>query len=246
MAGVSAHLLVERISSRHLKEILVDAVLGATTATAGVLVRVESYAEAEDWERELTGTQLLRVSELLHTTDGSDDASTPRDKVVRVVTEGSAVRAMGGVVKSLITTRLEGRQARFELQADLSVLAERRRARRADFTVQDEAEYHRLSEVLAENQRPGSVDDALQETLSSLVPVDRDGLNHKRFDVALGEGGGDRGERTFVVESNAVPQFVYPLGGLLPDAALRELWQQHAAGILKNLGVTLPRGWADA
>ncbi len=82
---------------------------------------MESYAEAGDWHhRELAASQLLRVSELLHTTDTSDDASTPRDKVVTVVTTGSAVHAASGAVKDLITTRLGGRQARLETQAQSS------------------------------------------------------------------------------------------------------------------------------
>ncbi len=236
-------LFVERIGARHLKELLADTVLEAVTRTSGVLVRLEAYAEAEDWQGELAGSDLVRVSELLHASDASEDASTPRDQVVRVVTEGSAVRAMGSAVKGLLATRFGARHDRLGRQADLALLAERRRARRADFTVQDEQEYQRLSALLTEGQRAGSVDEALQEALQRLVPVDREGLDHKRFDVALGTAG--TGERSFVVESNAVPQFTYKLGGLLPDAALKDAWRQHARTILRNLGVSLPQGRAD-
>lgn len=236
-------LFVERIGARHLRDLLAGTVLEAVTQASGVLVRLEAYAEAEDWQRELAGSDLLRVSELLHSADGSEDASTPQDRVVRIVTEGSAVRAAGRAVKDLLAARFGTRRERVGAQADIALLAERRRAREADFTVQDEAEYQRLTAMLAEGQRPGSVEEALQRTLTGLVPVDREGLDHKKFDVALGDG--SSGERNFVVESNAVPQFVYVLGDLLPDAALRDAWRQHATTILRNLGVSLPQGRAD-
>lgn len=231
-------LFVERIGSRHLKELLASTILDAVTQASGALVRLESYAEAEDWQRELAGTDLLRVSELLHASDGSEDASTPRDRVVRVVTEGSAVRAAGAAVKDLLTGRLGARGERLGAESRLAVLAERRRTRRGDFTVQEENEYQRLSTLVDEGRRAGTVDQALQNALARLVPVDRDGLDHKRFDVALGEPG--EGERNFVVESNSVPQFVYTLGGLLADAALQRTWRQHSTTILRNLGVRQP------
>jgi hypothetical protein len=236
-------LFVERIGARHLKELLARTVLEAVTTSSGVLMRLEAYAEAEDWQRELAGSELIRVSELLHSSHGAEDRSSPEDKVVRVVTEGSAVRAAGGVVKELLATRFGARQERLRAQNDLALLAERRRARQADFTVQDEAEYQRLSEVLAAGARAGSVGEALQQALEGLVPVERSGLDHKRFDVAVAEDGAS--ERSFVVESNAVPQFVYPLGGLLADGDLRDSWRAHAATILGNLGVSLPRGGSN-
>lgn len=228
-------LFVERIGGRHLKDLLERTVLEATTTSTGALIRVENFAEAEDWQGELAGTTLVRVSELLHAADGSEDASTPRDRVVRVVTEGASLRLASEAVRGLLLDRLGGRTARLATQADLALLAERRRVRNSDFTVQDEEEFQRLSTLLSDSQRPQTVDAALQRTLEALVPVNREGLDHKRYDVALESARGD--ERNFVLESNAIPQFVYPLGSLLPDVDLRTVWQTHANTIFNNLGV---------
>ncbi len=146
------------------------------------------------------------------------------------------------MIKSQIRRRVAARENRLDVLAQASALAERRRtASRDAFTVQDEQELNRLTDEIAAMNKPAPVDDDLQQSISRVLPVDREHAQHKRFEVGLGT---DRAERTFTIESDAVPQFVYELGGRLVDAALRDSWTAHAETILKNRGVTLPGDWA--
>ncbi len=235
-------LFVERVGIRHLKEVLTDVAIRPGGQRAGVVTRVESFAEAKDWEAEFADQQALRISELLEVTDSSSDASTPTDTLVRVSAEGGQVRRATELIKAQIRRRLAAREQRLDVLAQASALAERRRtASRDAFTVQDEQEFKRLTDEIAAMDRPAPVDDDLQQTLSSVLPVERQHAQHKRFDVGLGT---DRAERTFTIESDAVPQFVYELGGRRVDTALRDSWIAHAETILKNRGVTLPDDWA--
>lgn len=236
-------MFVERIGIRHLKELLEDQVVGVAAAVTGTLIRVENFAELADWNRELSDMAVVRVSELLQNKDSSDDASTPKDRVVKVTTHGRLIAEASMSVKDLIVSRIGRRESKLDVQVELSDLARRRRAATKDaFTVQDEERYQTLSEELAGRNRVSTLDEALAATLEELVPVDRDELQHRRFDVSLGHGVNP--ERTFVIESNAVPQFVYEITTRLGDTALRNLWVAHAETIMANRGVALPAGWA--
>jgi hypothetical protein len=233
-------LFVERVGVRHLKEVMANVAIRPAGQQSGVVTRIESFAEAKDWAAELAGKQALRMSELLEVTSTAQDASTPDDTTVRVITEGGLLKQASGKIKEKITERLEAREGRLDALARASDLARKRAATKDAFTVQDEAELQALTESIAAMNKPLPVDEDLQGTLSGLVPVDRSMLKHKRFDVSLGT---ERAERTFVIESDAVPQFVYELGGRLTDAGLRDAWTAHAESILSNRGVTLPAGW---
>jgi hypothetical protein len=232
-------LFVERIGVRHLKEVLSGVAIIAAARDVGVVPRIESFAELADWEGELAGKQAWRVSELLEVTSSADDASTPKDSIVHVSAQGGVVARQSAKIKSVLVNRIKQREERLDLLSRASDLARVRKADASAFTVQDEAELKALTKSIADGDKV--TDEELSAVLTDLVPVSRDGLKHRRFDVAIGASGP---ERTFVVESNAVPQFVYLLGGRLTDAGLRDAWVAHAEKIFKNRGVTVPKNWA--
>jgi hypothetical protein len=232
-------LFVERIGVRHLKEVLAGVAVIAAAREVGVVPRIESFAELADWEAELADKQAWRVSELLEVTSSAEDASTPKDSVVHVSAQGGMVARQSEKLKSALVRRIKQREERLDLLSRASDLALVRKASADAFTVQNEAELKALTKLISDADK--STDADLNTVLSELVPVSREGLKHRRFDVAIGATGP---ERTFVVESNAVPQFVYQVGGRLTDTGLRDAWVAHAEKIFKNRGVTVPKNWA--
>lgn len=254
-------LFVERIGARNLKDLLYRFIVRTAAVYAASVVRLEAFAEAEDWTRELRTKQALRVSELLYSTDGSEDASTPHDTTVKVITEGPALRRASGKIKDLIIRRINRRDEKLELLTQIAPLESRRRivdeksgptpsgrptyknAPRSAFSVEDEAQYKSLLKLISEKEQNETVDGALTEELESVSPIDRQSFRTKRFEVAVGE---ERPERTFVVESDAMPQFVYETGTRLSDSELLELWKAHGERVLRNRGVQLPAGWLES
>ncbi|WP_172801515.1 hypothetical protein [Arthrobacter sp. OY3WO11] len=113
-------------------------------------------------------------------------------------------------------------------------------APRSVFTVQDETEYQALVMELTALEQAEESDANLTVALEAVSPVNREHLRTKRFEVGIGN---ERPERTFVLEGDAMPQFIYETGARLADVQLRNLWETHAAKILKNRGVRLPAGW---
>lgn len=233
-------LFVERIGVRHLKQVLADTIIRVAAQVTSVVMRVESFAETSDWERELDPQQTMRVSRFMKATDSGDDASTPDDTMVKIITEGGRLRASSDYIKELVLGRLRRRERRLDVQTQAAELERRRKAGPSAFTVQDEEELQRLTDEIAAMDAPRHVDDALASVLADLAPVDTGDLEHERFDVVMGT---DRPERTFVVEKDSIPQFVYELGARLTDGGLRNTWLDHAETILGNRGVSLPRGW---
>lgn len=235
-------LFVERIGVRHLKQVLADTIMRVASQVAGVVLRVESFAEASDWQRVLDPQQTMRVSRLMTATDSGDDASTPDDTTVKIITEGARLRASSDRIKAFVVGRMTRRERRMDVQTQVAELERRRAAESDAFTVQDEDELQRLSDEIAAMDAPRGPDEALASVLSDLTPVETGGLEHQRYDVAVGT---TTSERTFVIERDSIPQFVYELGGRLGDGGLRNTWLQHAETILGNRGVTLAHGWKD-
>jgi hypothetical protein len=129
-----------------------------------------------------------------------------------------------------------------DTETHLADLERRRRSQGDGFTVQDEAEYERLTELVRARDL-GAADSDLLGELQASIPVTRADLEHKRYEVALEDEAKGK-PRTFLVEGDTIPQFVYPLGGRLTDSGLRDTWVSHAARILSARGVVLPNGWA--
>lgn len=235
-------LFVERVGRRHLRDVLKDTAIRPAGQRAGVVTRVESFAEAKDWEAELAQHEVWRVSEVLELTDSNADASTPGDTRVRVSMEGPRLRQVPQQVKEGILRRFTSREARLDALVAASRLSEKKRKAGKDaLTVQDEAELQAVTEEIAAMDAPVEVDQELQQALAGVVPVDREQLTHKSFTVGLGS---ESAERTFTVESDSVPSFFYDLNGRLSDDGLRDTWLAHAESILRNRGVKLPAGWS--
>lgn len=250
-------LFLERVGGRHLKSVLADMVLKSAALQLNAVVRVEAFAEAEDWRRELADQQVLRVSEILTSPDGTADASTPIDTTVRVTTTGLSVRRASDRIKEVIRNRLSRRDEKLKILQDIAPLEQKRRvvderktskqgkpvyknAPREFFTLQDEDQYQRLKAELDQLEKSAQLDDDLMAELESSSPVNREGLETSRFDVALGT---NRPERTFVVERDSMPQFVYETQGRLDDDMLRNLWDTHATKIFKALDLRLTANW---
>lgn len=235
-------LFVEKVGRRHLKEVLTEVAIKPAAQRAGVVMRIESFAELKDWEAELGQKQVLVVSELLVPTSSGEDASTPDDSTVTVTATGGRVRGVTDRLQGILSKRLTGREKRLDDLATASGLERKRVAEPDAFTVQNAQELAAATQrvVDAEKAPAPAVDPELKAALDGLVPADREGLAHKRYEVSVGER---RVERTFVIESDAVPQFTYQLGGRLEDDALVKVWKQHALGILKNRRVQLPADW---
>jgi hypothetical protein len=249
-------LFVERTGGRHLKELLARIVFKPVALKRDLAIRLESFAEVDDWRSELGDQGVLRISESLVASQGGD-ASTPDDTVVRVVAEGTKVRQVSDDIKEQLFTRLERIFRTIRVRANLAPLEDRRyvyvekedsssqtievrrKAPKSVFTVQDENEYQALVEELAKLNEADE-NPALRSTLQELVPIERDGLKSQRWEVALGE---EKPERSFVVEGNSVPQFVYLTQGRLLDNLLRQTWEAHATRIFGVLGVSLADDW---
>lgn len=237
-------LFVERAGRRNLKGLIQDRVITQLAVLSQTVIRVESFAESSDWERLLEHDQTFRVSQLLKITSSADDASTPEDSVVKLILEGQGARRLGARLKNLIPRRQREREERLDQWARLAELRQLRVAASKDgVTFQNEAEYQDLAALVTASR--GSLgDDELHETLTAAMPVTpQPELTHRRWDVTTGDR---KPERTFVVESDTLPQFVYELGERLTDGDLRNTWLDHAEQILKNRGVTLPPGWMPA
>ncbi|QKY80034.1 hypothetical protein SEA_DOGGS_33 [Gordonia phage Doggs] len=237
-------MFVERIGRRNLRQLLDDWIIKPTIhQLAESLIRVEGFAEADDWRAVLADKELLQVSEVLKAGPG-DDASTPNDRVVKVQIAGGAVRNLTNSVKEMIISRVQRRTNRVDLTVEAARIEERRHVAGKDaFTVEDDARLEAIREALDEIDSSSSREESLAEFLAQLSPVAPGGdLEHKSYDVAVGER---RPERVFSVERESIPQFVYELAGRrLGDTELRRAWLSHAETILSNRGVTLPQGWA--
>ncbi|MDU0328511.1 hypothetical protein RWH43_17260 [Microbacterium sp. KSW2-21] len=250
-------LFVERVGGRHLKDLIYKRVILPVAKALDVAIRVEAYAETDDWRKELAGQQVLRVTELLNMSATKEDASTlDEDLSVRVAAEGPVLSRMTGDVKDLLFDALDRRHAEYRLLAQVAPLESRRSiwgdvtrkgqqkkgwkaAPRAAFTVADSEE---LSAQLLELEalRGTSAPQELLEQLQALVPVDRSELESKRLEVSFGD---TIPQKNFVVESDRLPQLVYPLQGRLTDIELQRLWEAQVEAFLGRLGVTLPDGW---
>lgn len=250
-------LFVERVGGRHLKDLIYQRVIMPIAKAFDVSIRVEAYAETDDWRKELSGQQVLRVTEVLNMSASKEDASTlDEDLSVRVATEGPVLSRMTGDVKDVIFDALDRRHAEYRLLAQIAPLQSRRNiwgdvtrngekkqgwkpAPRSAFTVADSEE---LTAQLLEldKLRGNGAPEELLEQLQQLVPVDRSELESRRLEVAFGE---KIPQKNFVVESDRLPQLVYPLGRRLTDVELQRLWEAQAEAFLRGLGVNLPDGW---
>lgn len=236
-------LFVEKVSTRHLKDLLVQIATKPAATRLASQVRLEAFAELKDWQRELDSYSALRISESLVVKASGDDASTVEDTVVHVTADGGLVRRATDRVRGIFYERVQRRDERMEILKRSSGLGElRRQAEKDGVTFQDEGEYQAELERLRELKRTDSMEPDLAAIVSEVIPVDR-GANtkHKKFEVALGD---EHPKRMISIEGDAIPQFKYELGGRLTDAALRRLWVDHAESILTARGVSLPGGWA--
>lgn len=234
-------MFVERIGVRHLREVMrSEAVVPAAHGT-GVVIHVESFAEAKDWESLLKPQQTLRVTEILEVRESGHDSSTASEPtVVRIVAEGGLVAMASEKIKRTVLDRVLNREHRFDTMAALAPLKERE-AMKDGFSVEDAVEVKRLTEQLAELRQTPQVEGQLKAVLRRAIPVVKQKqLKHKSYEVATGVS---RPERTFSVERDSLPVFVYETQERLTDSGLRKTWLAHAESILKARHVTLPNGW---
>lgn len=229
-------LFVERIGRRHLRDLFHEVAIKPVAQTSGAILRLESFAPAASWRSELANMEALRVSEVLHATDSGEDLSTANDSVIRIVAEGARVKKASDAVIGAILNRVDRREADFRMMARASRMLERRRAQGnvdASFGIQDLEEY----EALVAEVEHGAMDASskLEEALQDVLPaIQESGLQRKRIDVSVGPE--DRVKRTFSVERDTIPAFVFETAGILQDRALRETWEHHATELFRLLG----------
>ena len=251
-------LFVERNGGRHLKDLIYQRIIVPIAKRNTMIIRVEAFAETDDWKKELAGQQVLRVTEVLRKTDSAQDDSTVDDTIVKISAEGLGLTRMSQDIKDLLFNLLDRRRSRYLIEAGIAPLGARKKvlstvkkrdgstvermkdAPKSVFTVADAQE---LDALVAELERvksgTGTAHD-LRDQLEAALPVDRDGLESRRLEVGLGE---ERAEKTFVLETDSVPQLVYELQKRLLDIELQRTWEAHAERFLASLGVSVPAGW---
>lgn len=250
-------LFVERVGGRHIKDLLYKRVIKEVALRTNMAIRVEAFAQTDDWRRELQGQQVLRVTELLTPTSTAHDASTLDEVTVRVTAEGAGLAPRGGELKDRIFDLLDRRHEEYRVLAQVAPLEDRRRvwgktrkrdgtvkegwktAPKSSFSVADQEELATLLREL-EELNGGSDTSGLREDLQSVLPVDRDEYESQRVEVSFGH---DRPEKTFVVTGDRVPQLVYEFGGWLLDSELQAAWDSTAMQFLGGLGVNLSVPW---
>lgn len=233
-------LFVERVGRRHLRDLLNDFVIRPSSSVVGSTLRVESFAEISDWQRELAPLSVLRVSEMLVKSESGADPSTVDDTLVTISAEGGQLHKLSSGMKNLFASRIRRRDAQMEALSRSSELGERRRtAERDGVAFQDEEEYKQARDAVQALNVASDHPDGLTAALDRVVPVDRSNYDHQRYEFALGE---KRVERNIIVERDTIPQFIYEMKGRPYDGGLRNTWTQHAATILSNQGVQLPAG----
>jgi hypothetical protein len=233
-------LFVERIGVRHLKQAIYDQAIRPAAQGTGMVIHVESFAEAKDWKTLLDPQQTLRVSELLEVKESGEDASTLEQTKLTIVAEGGLVKKASQSLKSAIVDRVKYRELRLDKLAALAPLKERQATPDA-FSVEDDAEVKKLTAELNGLRKAPTVSADFQSALQQAVPVSKINLRHRSYTVATGI---DRPERTFSVEGDNLPQFVYQTQKRLGDGALRNTWLAHAESILAARNVSLLPGWS--
>jgi hypothetical protein len=250
-------MFVERIGGRHLKDLIYKELLTPIAKRMSMLVRIDAFAESDDWRAELSGQKVMRVTEILRPKDSAADASTVDDTLVKVSAEGSRVQNLGEQIKDMVLDVVDRKNEEYRSLARIAPLEDRRRvwgqthkrtgevieeykeAPKSIFTVADKAE---LEELVAEIDRlkVGAPANEVRAELQGVVPINRDSLESQTLAVEFGQ---ERPEKLFVVESQGVPQLVYPLGERLVDILLQRTWEAHAEKVLTNLGVAFPDNW---
>jgi hypothetical protein len=251
-------LFVERNGGRHLKDLIYERIIVPIAKRNGMIIRVEAFAETDDWKKELAGQQVLRVTEVLRKRDSAQDDSTVDDTIVKVSAEGLGLTRMSQGIKDLVFNVLDRRQSRYKLERDIAPLEARRRvlatvtkrdgstvermkdAPKSVFTVADAQELDALVAELERMKSGAGTDHNLRDELEAALPVERSGLESRRLEVSLGE---ERAEKTFVLETDSVPQLVYELQKRLLDIELQRTWEAHAERFLASLDVSVPDGW---
>ncbi|KQY58902.1 hypothetical protein ASD11_04545 [Aeromicrobium sp. Root495] len=229
-------LMVEKAGRRNLRDVLYSHLVKPIALGMDCVIKLESFAESSDWRRELNGKEAVRVSEILSVKSTADDGSTPDETVVEIGVKGHLVSRASNSVFGLIERRAEKRVEKAQATSKYASLSERERRSKIDktvsFSVQDEAEIEALSDELSSLSK-AEKDQALTDLLSGIIGDQRDDAEHKSWHVAVGEDG--RAERTFAVDREAVPQFVYETQGVLSDAQLKTAWDAHADKVLHLL-----------
>lgn len=250
-------LFVERVGGRHLKDLVVQKIIKPISLAHQVNIRVEGFALSDDWRRELSTKQVLRVTELLQPRDSAHDASTLDELQVRVAVEGAGLSRRGDDIKSMIFDVIDRRHRKYRELARIAPLERRRtvwseiqkrdgtvahgwkRAPKNAFTAADEQEWLAIKDDIAALD-VDAVSDELRSDLQSVLPVDRGEYESRRLEVSFGD---ERPERSFVIAGDRVPQLVYEFGERLLDTQLLAAWDATAVQFLGTLGVTLPPGW---
>ncbi|MEI2268131.1 hypothetical protein OHB93_02280 [Microbacterium sp. No. 7] len=249
-------LFVERIGGRHAKDLIYQKVVVPVAEATRHTIRLENFAEVEDWRRILSTQQVLRVAEFLRP-DSSADASTAHDVFVKVSAEGAGVSSKSEELKEQFLDIVDRRHASYRVLADIAPLEARRKvmgvikkrdgseiealkdAPKSAFSIADRAELEALT-LRLDALNSGSDSTVLREELQQVLPVDRDEYQSQRLEVTFGT---DRPEKTFIVAGDRVPQLVYEFGGRLIDTDLQNAWDASSGGFLERLGVTVSSAW---
>jgi hypothetical protein len=250
-------LFVERVARRHMREIVKEHVLDPIGLENALLVRSAAFADGADWRRDLAGKQVLRVGQVLkRETTAETPADNPEEAFVDISVQGTALRSRTEALKDRFFRRADRQTERLQAliraseaadQADAIEHAriadqqiQRATSQRQAATVEEEREISEQLRALEDAERQ---DVGIGSELAGLIPAEFEGFDHKRWEISFGEV---RPERTFVLERDSMPQFLYELGGdRLPDSALRQAWRAHAERIYRDFGDPLPRGWSE-
>jgi len=249
-------LFVERVARRHLREIVKEHVLDPIGIENGLLIRASAFADGADWRRDLAGKQVLRVGQLLkRETTAATPADDPEEAFVDISVQGTALRSRTEALKDRFFRRADRQAEKLRALIRASEAADQadaiERARLSDQQLQRQSpqteaalvdDEREITAQLRELEEAERGDVGVGAELAGLIPAEFEGFDHKRWEISFGE---QRPERTFVLERDSMPQFLYELGGdRLPDTALRETWRAHAERIFRDFGDPLPRGWS--
>lgn len=145
----------------------------------------------------------------LEARSSAQDSSTDRGRKVVLTVAGGTVQRSTDLVANAFAGRAERHERTIDQRTVVATLA----ASKDGFSVGDRSEFDEQVAILQGLRQPSSAEQSLADLVEVDVDVDRSELDHKSWSVQTRMDGAPR---TFVVESNAIPQF--PL--LLPVLSL--------------------------
>lgn len=234
-------LFAERQGNRNLKEIIRNQALYPNAIVNDTTIHIDNFAEYSDWQKLLKDQKALSLTEYLEIRDSTHDSSTASTPI-KLIAEGPRINRITKGVLGAITARAKRNEEYFDTLSAAADLSEEKARKGKAFSVSDNEELAKQRAHLKTLRDSPELSEEITRQLRDAIPIEiGEKIEHKSYQVVTGE---EKPERTFNVDRNTMPQFVYETQGIFPDNKLLDLWVAHAEIIFRSRGVSLPKGWA--